>query len=135
MHQSNQIWTSIFIKDKKTTKMTIPTRKTTIILSSNKPGLSLMSVGAKQAKEEIKRPKIHGVINTFVLTMTGSPKSSHDDTQTPEQALFPPKMFSPALKTPKNVMGASCLLRKVFGGENGPHIVSPESPLSQHAII
>ena len=53
----------------------------------------------------------------------------------PGKALFWPKMLKPTLKTPKNVMVTSCLRRKVFEGENGPHIVSLEFPTTWHAII
>ena len=105
------------------------------VLSSNSPGLSTTSVGVEQAKEEMKRASIHGEINTFVLTMTGSPEFSIVKNWAPEKALFWPKMLKPTLKTPKNIVVTSSLLRKDFGRENGPHFFRPESPTPCYAII
>ena len=71
-----------------TTKRTTPTIKTISVLSSYKPGLLPMSVGNREAKEEMKRANIHGEIDTKVLTMTGSHDSSFVEDQAPGKALF-----------------------------------------------
>ena len=55
--------------------------KNAFFLFSKKSGLSLISVGGQQAKEEKKRTDIHRDIDTFVSTMVGSPAFSGPTTK------------------------------------------------------
>ena len=59
-------------------------------------------VGIEEAKEEKKQPNIHGEINTFVSTMTGSPKISKSQFWTPEKALYLTSMHVSTLQDPLN---------------------------------